>query len=191
MPLLSKPQLARLAPTPVMANPAATHELRESARLRFTPNATFDIFISHRFLDARYILMLRDYLQALGYSVFVDWIEKPELDREKVTKKTAAYLRKVMDRCVSLLFAVSEDSPASKWMPWELGYFDGRGGPVAIVPITERTTRSETYRGQEYLGLYPYVTMEKDTAGQNRLWVNRSASKYVTFKEWVEEGLVP
>jgi hypothetical protein len=191
MPLLSKPQLARLAPTPQMANPAAARELRESAGRRLGPNDTFDIFLSHRFLDARYVLMLRDYLQGLGYSVFVDWIEKPELDREKVTKTTAAYLRRIMGKSDSLLFAVSENSLESRWMPWELGYFDGSGGRVAIVPITERATESETYRGQEYLGLYPYVTMQQDTSGRNRLWVNRSASKYVTFEEWVEEGLVP
>lgn len=190
MPLLSKPQLARLAPTPRMANPAAIHELRESAARRLTPNATFDIFLSHRFLDARYVLMLRDYLQSLGYSVFVDWIEKPELDRERVTKKTAAYLRGVMDRCDSLLFAVSENSLASKWMPWELGYFDGSNGRVAIVPITERKIESESYRGQEYLGLYPYITMEKDRAGRNRLWVNKTVSKYFTFENWMD-GNVP
>lgn len=191
MPLLSKPQLARLAPTPRMANPAATRELRESAKRRLSSNARFDIFLSHRFLDALYVLQLRDYLQSLGYSVFVDWIEEPELDREKVTKKRAAHLRRIMGKSESLLFALSDTSLESRWMPWELGYFDGSGGRVAIVPITERTTRSETYRGQEYLGLYPYVTMEKDTAGHNRLWVNQSASKYVTFEEWVEEGLVP
>lgn len=191
MPLLSKSQLARLAPTPRMANPAATRELRESAKRRLASNARFDIFLSHRFIDAPDVLQLRDYLQSLGYSVFVDWIEEPELDREKVTKKTAAHLRRVMGKSESLLFAVSENSLASRWMPWELGYFDGSGGRVAIVPITERRTKSETYRGQEYLGLYPYVTMEKDTSGQNRLWVNKSASKYVTFEGWVKEGLTP
>lgn len=191
MPLLSKSQLSRLAPTPLRANPAATHELRESAKRRLTSAARFHIFLSHRFLDARYVLMLRDYLQSLGYSVFVDWIEKPELDREVVTKKTAAHLRRVMDRCERLLFAVSENSVDSKWMPWELGYFDGSGGKVAIVPITERKIESENYRGQEYLGLYPYVTMEKNQSGRNILWVNKSASKYVTFQSWVEQGLTP
>jgi len=107
-----------------MANPAATRELRESAKRRLSSNARFDIFLSHRFLDAPYILQLRNYLQLLGYSVFVDWIEEPELDREKVTKKVTAHLNKIMGRSESLLFAVSENSPASKWMPWELGYFD-------------------------------------------------------------------
>jgi TIR domain len=186
MPLLSKPQLSRLSPTIRVSNPAAKRTLRESAARRLKSATGFDIFLSHRFLDEPYVLLLRNYLESLGYTVFVDWIELPEIEREKVNKRTAAYLRRVMDTSDSLLFAVSENSAASSWMPWELGYFDGSGGRVAIVPITENKTTSETYKGREYLGLYPYVTMTKNRSGRNKLWVNKSASKYVTFEEWME-----
>lgn len=185
MPLLSKPQLNRLSPTTRISNPAATRKLQESANRSLKTADGFDIFLSHRFLDAPYVLQLKDYLESFGYSVFVDWIEQPEIDKEKITKRTAAYLRRVMDKCEGLLFAVSENSTASRWMPWELGYFDGSGGRIAIVPITERRTTSETYRGQEYLGLYPYITLEKDQSGVNRLWVNKSTSKYVTLEDWI------
>jgi hypothetical protein len=190
MPLLSKPQLSRLSPTIRVSNPAAENTLRESAARKLRSAAGFDIFLSHRLLDAPYVLLLRNYLESLGYSVFVDWIEQPESGREKVTKRTAAYLRRVMDKSDSLLFAVSESSAASSWMPWELGYFDGSGGRIAIVPITEGGTTSETYRGREYLGLYPYVTMTQNQSGRNILWVNKSPSKYVTFEEWME-GAAP
>tara|TARA_B100000446_G_C10520900_1_gene330315 strand:- start:339 stop:581 length:243 start_codon:yes stop_codon:yes gene_type:complete len=41
-------------------------------------------------------------------------------------------------------------------MPWELGYFDGLSkGAVAVLPLVDYA--SESYRGQEYLGLYPTV----------------------------------
>ena len=186
MPLLSKPQLSRLSPAVRVSNPAAKSTLQESAARRIKSTAGFDIFLSHRFLDAPYVLLLRNYLEFLDYSVFVDWIEQPEDEREKVTKRTAAYLRRVMDKSDSLLFAVSENSVTSSWMPWELGYFDGSGGRIAIVPITEGRTTSESYRGREYLGLYPYITMTKNRSGKNILWVNKSASKYVTFEEWME-----
>jgi hypothetical protein len=40
-------------------------------------------------------------------------------------------------------------------MPWELGYFDGlRRGRVGIFPIVE--SYGAGFRGQEYLGLYPF-----------------------------------
>lgn len=41
-------------------------------------------------------------------------------------------------------------------MPWELGYFDGRRpAHVGILPIV--ANQGETFRGIEYLGLYPLV----------------------------------
>ena len=39
-------------------------------------------------------------------------------------------------------------------MPWELGYFDGlRGEKVGILPLLG--SPSQSWVGQEYLGLYP------------------------------------
>lgn len=59
-----------------------------------------------------------------------------------------------MNHCQFLLFATSKASPDSKWMPWELGYFDGmRHNHVGVLPIVE--SAGSSFRGQEYLGLYP------------------------------------
>ena len=56
----------------------------------------------------------------------------------------------------SLVYATSAASSQSKWMPWELGYFDGfRPGFVAILPLVQST--GDDFSGQEYLGLYPYI----------------------------------
>ena len=43
-------------------------------------------------------------------------------------------------------------------MPWELGYFDALRGRCAVVPVTMRKQYEDYYKGQEYLGLYPYMT---------------------------------
>jgi len=37
-------------------------------------------------------------------------------------------------------------------MPWELGFFDGHDGRVAILPIAKSPEPS--YVGHEYLGIY-------------------------------------
>ena len=61
-----------------------------------------------------------------------------------------------MRRSQSLIYATSTASSHSKWMPWELGYFDGfRPGFVAILPLVQST--GDDFAGQEYLGLYPYI----------------------------------
>lgn len=134
-------------------------KLREETDLNRKSIKSYDIFLSHNFLDAEIIYGLKKLLEENGFSVFVDWIEAPDLDRTKVVPETADYLRKTMKRNSSLLYAVSDNSSGSKWMPWELGYSDGLHGKVAIVPISEYETQSD-YQGQEYIGLYPYITLE-------------------------------
>ncbi|QHC61223.1 toll-Interleukin receptor [Rathayibacter sp. VKM Ac-2760] len=116
----------------------------------------FDIFLSHSFHDAELILGVRTILQRAGKRVYVDWIDDPELDRAHVTKSTANRLRQRMQQCTSMVYAATKAATTSRWMPWELGYFDGRKGPeaVAIMPLVSYQGENV---GQEYLGLYPTV----------------------------------
>jgi hypothetical protein len=134
----------------------AAEVLRKSARSA----GPFDIFLSHSFYDAELVLGVRAILQRAGKSVYVDWIDDPELDRSRVSMRTAARLRDRMIQCRSLIYAATKASATSKWMPWELGYFDGRKGPeaVAIMPLVAYQGEN---LGQEYLGLYP--TVERST----------------------------
>jgi hypothetical protein len=114
----------------------------------------FDVFLSHSSEDAEVIAGVKILLEREGMSVYVDWLEDPEADRSNVTPQTANMLRARMNHCGSLLYASSKSSAQSKWMPWELGYFDGRRpGCVGILPIV--ASAGEIFRGQEYLGLYP------------------------------------
>jgi hypothetical protein len=114
----------------------------------------FDIFLSHSYQDAATILGVVELLEAQRIRVYVDWINDRQLDRSMVTSQTADVLRQRMRQCTSLIFATSTSTPASKWMPWELGYFDGLNGDqqISIMPIEEDETTG--YLGQEYLGLY-------------------------------------
>lgn len=184
MSLISKPLLRRVR----RRNPVsdAKQQLREFAAKSFKSVKSFDVFLSHRYYDADQILALKSLIEDFGFSVFVDWIEIPGLDRGKVTKEAADYLRTAMDKSASLLYAVSDNSSDSKWMPWELGYSDALHGRVAVIPITDQETATESYRGQEYLGLYPYLTLETDTSGQEKFWINETASTYTTLEAWLK-----
>ena len=79
----------------------------------------YDIFLSHSFDDAETIYILYTYLKSLGWSVYVDWIEDTQLDRQNVTRSTAELLRIQMKRSKTLIYASSSASKDSKWMPWE------------------------------------------------------------------------
>lgn len=135
----------------------------ETAAVRETDR--FDIFLSHCLADAEVISGVKILLESRGNKVYVDWIVDKQLNRERVTPETADVLRRRMKQSTSMIFATSESSPNSKWMPWELGYFDGlRQGRIAVLPLV--AAEGAGFQGQEYLGLYPVVERLPTADGQ-------------------------
>lgn len=145
--------------------------------------AQHHIFLSHAYDDREMVLGVALMIEDLGYSVYVDWRDDPSLDRKNVTKQTAEILRARMKSSRCLFYSTTENASASKWMPWELGYKDAHNSRAAILPVLRHSTQS--YDGQEYLGIYPYVTQNRDTAQKERLWIHRTPTRYVVFDKWL------
>ena len=147
----------------------------------------YDVFLSHSHVDSKDVLGLCRLLRKqYGLDVYVD-VDDEELDGDDVTRVTARVLRKRMKACRSLFYAASVNAVSSKWMPWELGYFDGLKSAVAVLPISDDS--EESYKGQEYLALYPYIDQAVNVkTGKSCLWVNGLATKegYTTYKHWLE-----
>src|SRR6266498_5013027 len=142
---------AALIPLQKSADQVLTEEARTAPAAK-----TYDIFLSHSYEDAELIYGVKKLIEDLGLTVYVDWIEDAKLDRSKVSTATAAVLRARMRCSSSLIYAHSANSPKSKWMPWELGYFDGfKPSQVWILPLV--ATSDSEFENQEYLGLYPPV----------------------------------
>ncbi|MCK0157992.1 toll/interleukin-1 receptor domain-containing protein [Cellulophaga sp. F20128] len=149
----------------------------------YDPNQTFDVFLSHSYLDKDIVLGIKLTLEEYGYSVYVDWIQDANLNRGSVNKETAAIIRERMKKCRALIHTFSINSSNSKWMPWELGYFDGIKSQVAVLPVT--TTEKDSFKGAEYLDLYPFIKKAKSTGGDLHLWVHEEPLKYVMFHYWM------
>jgi hypothetical protein len=133
--------------------------LRDQVRLT-SDFDRFDIFLSHASYDAELILGVKAILEGVGFKVYVDWIDDAQLDRTLVTRDTADLLRRRMKQSKSLLWVATDAASQSKWMPWELGFFDGyRPNHIAILPLVDSATSS--FQGQEYLSLYPLVHADK------------------------------
>lgn len=152
----------------------------------FSETNTYDVFLSHARVDSEIVLGVKLLLEDRGKTVYVDWIDDPQLDRSNVNAKTAELLRRRMRRCQSLMYVHTDNCAVSKWIPWELGYFDGYRGAVAIFPVT-RIERS-AFEGQEYLGLYPYV--DEGSAGhygsRASIRVNRGIADTRDFERWMD-----
>jgi hypothetical protein len=160
---------------------SAVEVLNES----FNINKTYDVFLSHSYVDKEKIASVKYYLELLGLSVYIDWIDDRQLVRDRVTKETAIRIKARMKKCKSLIYVFSNNSDSSKWMPWELGYFDGIKGRIAILPIT-RGGNSNAFNGTEYLGLYPYVTKDLiANTNDETLWIRENESKYISISEWL------
>lgn len=143
----------------------------------------FDIFLSHSIHDAELIVGVQELLEGMGFSVYVDWDADPQLDRSAVSKKTAETLRKRMRQSKSLVYVATEKASSSKWMPWELGFFDGhKPGQVAVLPLMD--TASGTFPAQEYLGLYPLVTKDTYKTGEKDIFVEDKGHQWTTLAKF-------
>lgn len=170
MAYLTREQAVRAARSRLRSVDIAASELRKSANT--SVNARFDIFLSHSSEDAEVIAGIKILLESDGLSVYVDWLQDPQLDRSRVTAATAGLLRARMNNSGYLLYASSRSSSASRWMPWELGYFDGRRpNCVGVLPVVASPTAS--FDGVEYLGLYPLIE-RVDLAGIGRRFAHVS-----------------
>lgn len=165
-----------------------TKSLYESQRMFSAKNEThtyFDIFLSHSFLDKLEVEGLYIELTRMGFKVYVDWIIDPHLDRNNVTKVTATHIRNRLKSSKTLLLGISVNASISKWMPWELGYVDGHTNKCAIIPVSRESFPEGSFRGVEYLSLYPFIKKNRDMNNKDRLWVIEEARKYVVFDNWI------
>ena len=152
----------------------------------FSKKESYDLFISHSFLDKKLILTLIDLFNNAGYSVYVDWINDKTLDRNNVSPKTAKVIKNRISDCKGLSYIATGNIINSKWCPWELGLADGMlNGRSCILPVMEETG---TFKGLEYLGLYPFIEYEK-VRNKNiyEFWVidQGDSSRYVSLRNWL------
>jgi hypothetical protein len=120
----------------------------------------YDIFLSQTIRDAEIVLGVYDMLTELGYTVFCDWIEAPDPDRSRVTPANAAWVKRKMSVSETMLFLDTQGAEQSRWMCWELGWFDGENGHVAVLPVVPDNITY--YTGREFLALYPIVEIDVD-----------------------------
>ena len=192
MALFSIPQLKAIAradiPVQLSANARVAYMKKslQEAR-RFSENDTFDIFLSHKFSDLEVVYGLEKVFKRYGYSVYVDSEVDRHLNRAAATKDNARALRNRLRHCKCLVVATTENFQESVWIPWEVGYFDGRGGPVAVAPVTLTTRPDNNFKGCEYFGLYPYVAEEKYQGKTTKtLWVMEHKDRFVEFANWLK-----
>ena len=119
----------------------------------------FDVFLSHSSDDMKLVHGVMSLLQEQGLKVYVDWVVDSLLNRHLVDRNTAITLRNRMKQSHSLIYLATSNATHSKWMPWELGFFDGlKADKIAVLPVVDYAHAD--FEGQEYLSLYPLVSKD-------------------------------
>jgi hypothetical protein len=96
-----------------------------------------DVFISHKSDDAEKAQRLKARIENEFH--LTCWIDADDEEMRRIQKAQSVNYKQLTDRirenlrtCRSLIFAYSAKSRESRWMPWELGFFDGRWGKRLI-----------------------------------------------------------
>lgn len=150
----------------------------------FDAAENYDLFISHSFKDKNLVTGLYHLFSEAGYKVYIDWIDDSNLDRKSVTPDTAAIIKRRIKSSKGAAYIATANSTTSKWCPWELGVSDGMHDRVCILPVMDYS-----FKGQEYLGLYPYLEYGLVSGKQRnefRVHDQQDKSKYVTLRGWLE-----
>ncbi|CAN5502085.1 hypothetical protein BH09SUM1_BH09SUM1_01180 [soil metagenome] len=149
----------------------------------------YDIFLSHSFLDQAVIAGLKVHFDKMGHKTYVDWLCDPQLSRGSVGKATSERLKMRMRNSLTLFYAFSSNAKGSKWMPWELGFMDAEKDRCAVLRV-EAEGGTFSYRGFEYLEIYPYVEEAQTKGGKDAPWIQESDKVYAPFEDW-KSGVNP
>jgi len=148
----------------------------------FSISDSYDIFLSHSVKNACLLWALKTELRGMGYSVYVDWVND---NGGQISEKTIELICRQMQSSKSLLFVSESNAGVSRWAAWQLSYFKGLKGKVAVLPLVERQFSCVDYYGQGHLGLYPYVTKTSDNQGRSKLWVHDNTTLNMDFNAWL------
>lgn len=95
-------------------------------------------------LDKGLLVLFKEY----GVELYIDWLDS-EMPASP-NQETASRLQAKIKSAHYFFFLATANSKASRWCPWEIGYADGIGKKVCIIPTSDG---QNTY-GNEYLQLY-------------------------------------
>lgn len=99
-------------------------------------NKSFDVFISHSYLDKEKIITLFKSLNEKGVSCYCDWTNDNDfLKRNMAGKYTEEVLKKRIQQSTYFLYADSDNSAKSKWVKFEIEYAKTIKKDIKIINI--------------------------------------------------------
>lgn len=122
----------------------------------------FDIFLSHSMIDK--LLVFGVYLiltEDLSMKVYVDWIIDPFLSetRSRVAIRNIRLLQIRMRQSINLNLLKTKNYSVSKWIAWEIGYFNGLSNNLYVLHIKGKGYDDDK-SGMGFLKIYQNLYLE-------------------------------
>jgi len=131
-----------------------------SIRSAFTDNhiKKQTAFLCHSHKDQSLAKGLQSYFSDNGLDLYIDW-DDDEMPSTP-DKETADKIKKKINETKWFIFLATQNSTASRWCPWEIGYADSvkTEDRLIIIPTEDDY---QNYYGNEYLQLYNSITIAK------------------------------
>lgn len=163
-------------------NFSALNEAVEIRAKRASLSTEVSIFLSHKHSDKDLVRQAVALFKSLGVSVYVDWLDS---SMPPVTSPvTADRLKKKIRDSDKFVLLASDAAVESKWCNWELGLGDAAKYQknIAILPAA---SSAASWKGSEYLGIYPVITSEYPTiAGP---YYVEFGSTQTPLKDWLRQ----
>lgn len=131
------------------------------------------VFLSHSHMDHDLAKGLKNRLKEHQVDVYIDWEDTTM--PEQPNKVTAQKIKDKIVECNIFMFLVTQNSIASRWCPWEIGYADGEK-PYEHILVVPTIDDRGTFHGNEYLQLY------------KRLIISDQQQKVAVFDPGQERG---
>lgn len=125
---------------------ASTTPMREQVKLARARDGQ-TAFLCHSHKDVNLAKCVQAFLNYQGWEVYIDWDDASMPDVPN--RGTAEIIQEKIRDLMWFLFLATENSMASRWCPWEIGYADGskKYDSILILPTSNGTTT----HGNEYL----------------------------------------
>lgn len=126
-----KKHMTMIKPIDIEKNP--TELLMLIAKNQSLLFQSYDVFLSHSSLDEKELLQLKAYLNHLGKTVYIDWVnDRVMLNRENQNQDTWNALMLRMDQSRVLLYVLTDNSIKSKYTEREVNYFKEASKKIII-----------------------------------------------------------
>ena len=134
--------------------------------------STYDVFISHKGEDMRIAETVGDELQRNGLSGYLDrWDPAVEGDSPELE----IYIRRIIRETKTILAIVTENTPLSWWVPFEIGVARETASQIATFLEVNRQSRVRIEL-PSYLKKWPILA----TTTSLQLWARRLATASVS-----------